>query len=223
MKFILECDGVVLNPEPQYWAAYSVACEALGLPRLDRAAFWRAVRRGTREGQLVRGAKPAQLIEFGRRYSEALDSDAAVAAMAPLSDVAVGLTALGDHGPCYLVSTGPNRQKRQDVLDTHNLAIHFTRMKALSDDRGARTAQLTHLAENNPRCVAACASPSMILAAEAAGLFAVGVGSGACSTSRLTQAGARCVFADAGELADSVAAGARQLVEAGLVPATGSY
>ena len=90
-------------------------------------------------------------------------------------------------------------------------------------DRGARTAQLTHLAEGDPRCVAACASPSMILAAEAAGLFAVGVASGACSAARLTQAGARCVFADPSALAESIASGARQLVDAGLVPATGSY
>ncbi|HUU84012.1 MAG TPA: hypothetical protein VM243_10965, partial [Phycisphaerae bacterium] len=191
----------------------------LGLPRIDPGAFWRAVRRGAADGELVRGVKPATLLEFRRCFDDLLESDASLDLALPHADVAAALGTLGRAGECHLVSIGRNRAARQRQLDAHNLSVHFTRMSALRDDRAARQQQLRQLADGDPRAVVAAAGEPTVRAAEAAGLLAVGVASGACTAARFRRAGARCVFADLTELAADVAAGATALTDAGLLPA----
>jgi len=219
MRLILECDGVVLDVQPAYWAAYSAVCREKGMPRLDPAAFWRGIRRRAPDGQLVPGARPAALRAFRGQFDERLESDEMLGRLAPLAEVKPALARLAESGECFLVSTGPNRAARQQAMDRHDLSIHFMRMKALSDNRGYRVDQLRVLAENDPRTVVAAAGDGLILTAEEAGLFAVGVASGPCTAARLTRAGARCTFASLSELADSIAAGGDELVAAGWTPA----
>lgn len=222
MKFILECDGVVLDVQPAYWAAYTAVCAELGAPRIDPAAFWRAIRKGAADGDLVRGVKPTRLRDFRRRFDERLEADEGIAAIEPHSDVGRALATLRQAGECVLVSTGPNRTARQKLLDAANLSVHFSRMKALSEDRGYRIDQLRVLSDGDPQTVVAAASETLILSAEDSELFAAGVASGTCTRPRLTRAGARVVFADLADLAECVAAGADELVSAGLAGKPGA-
>jgi hypothetical protein len=62
----------------------------------------------------------------------------------------------------------------------------------------------------------AAASAPLILAADEAGLFAVGIASGSCTSARLTRTGARCTFGDLSALADCLTSGGEALRAAGL-------
>jgi phosphoglycolate phosphatase-like HAD superfamily hydrolase len=208
----------LLDLEPAQWHAYQEVCSELNLPKLDRKSFWMAVRRGAQDGELIRGAKLAQQIEFRRRFDEIVETDECVFLAEPIADVDFALSRLRDLGECVLVSKAPNRTARQKLLDSHDLAIHFTQMKALTTQPGLRVDQLQAIAEGDPRTVVAASDDNLILSTERAGLFSAGIASGASVPARLTRAGARCVFADLGELAGSMSRGGAELVAAGLLP-----
>ncbi len=220
MRFIIDCEGPVLDVQPCHWAGYSAACAELGLARMDPASFWRAVRRGAGDGELVRGAKPAKLRDFRRSFDEHRESDECAGCMQPQPGAAAALGVLRRSGQCILVTLGANARARQAILDAADLSVHFSRMKALSADRGRRVDQLGVLSEGDRHTVVAAASESMILAAEEAGLFAVGVCCGAATAARLARAGARCNFADLAELAECLDRNGDDLVAAGLTAPT---
>jgi len=211
----LECDGVLLNPEPWYWAGYSAVCAELGAARLDRASFWRAVRRGAQAAELLPGAKPARVQEYRSRIGTCLESPEATAALEPHAGMAAALERLRKHGRCSLVSTGGDRDGRQRVLDAADLSVHFDQMKALLADRARRVEQLRQLGQAERQSLVAVAGESLLLAAEEADLFVVGVAGGACTADRLRRFGARCVFSDLAELAACVEAGGAELEAAG--------
>jgi len=215
----LECDGVVLNPEPSYWAGYSSVCAELGAARLDRASFWRAVRRGAQAGELLPGAKPARVQEYRSRIDACLESPEVMAAMAPHAGVGVALERLRKNGRCSLVSMGGNREGRQRVLDAADLSVHFDQMKALSADRARRVEQLRQLGQAERGCLVAAAGESLLLAAEEADLFVVGVAGGACTSDRLRRFGARCVFNSLEQFVACVESGGAELEAAGFAGA----
>lgn len=219
MRFIIECDGPVLDVQPAHWAAFSAACQELGLARTDASDFWRAVRRGDNDGQLIRGAKPLKIREFRRLYDQHLQSDEIIAAMQPHDDSTAALRSLANLAQCILIGPATNREARQRLLDGHDLSIHFTRMKSLSPDRGYRIDQLRTLAEGDRQTLCAVSSQSMILACEAADLFAVGIANGPCSHERLTRTGARCIFPTLADLAADLSARCPELTSAGFVTA----
>ncbi|MFQ5490089.1 MAG: HAD family hydrolase [Phycisphaerae bacterium] len=219
MRFIIECDGPVLDVQPAHWAAYSTVCRELGLARIEPVDFWRAVRRGDPDGQLVRGAKPLKIREFRRRYDQCLETDEVIAHMQPHDGSGDALRKLAALAQCNLISPAANRQARQQRLDQHDLSIHFTRMKSLSTDRGYRIDQLRTLSEGDHQSLCVVSSASMILACEEADLFTVGVTTGPCSPARLTRTGARCTFASLADLADDLRARSPALSAAGFVAA----
>ncbi len=216
LKFLIECDGVLLDSQPAFWEGYCSICAEMGLPKSAPDAYWRAVRRGDPDGELIQGAKPFKLRDYRQRFDEWIETDQAIAAMESHKCAAEAMSRLKDFGECVLVNLGTNREARQAKLDQEGLSIHFSRMKALSPDRGYRVDQLRALCENDPQTVVVAASEALVLIADEAGLFCVGLSCGGCTKARLRRIGARILFADLEALVACVVSGGDELREAGL-------
>lgn len=218
MKLIVELDGPVLDVQGAYWEALTTAAQELGLARPDPASFWRIVRGGKPISHAVVGAKPAQSAEFDRRFWEVLEEDRCLNLATPHPGLPETMTALRKHTECTLVTVGRNRTGRQALLDKHAIGQHFMRMLGLAADKSRWKAQLVELADTDPRVVVAFSTPSLLAPISAAGFIAVGVGSGASTPQRLTQAGAALVVDHLDELEADLRCGAPRLMAAGLLP-----
>lgn len=219
MQIIIELDGPVIDVEPVYWAAYSRAAGELGLARKHRPDFWRLVRRGAGAGEMLAGARPRHVQRFCESFAALLEDDESwsdAVAQAGVADELRGLRA-GQH-VLTLVTLGRNAGARQQRLDAHDLAVHFTRMARLAIEPYKRTAQLKELTENHTRVLVAAACEPLVKCANEAGLTAVDVSNGPCSARRLTQAGAALTFGGLNELSEEIARGGRNLLAAGLLP-----
>jgi phosphoglycolate phosphatase-like HAD superfamily hydrolase len=218
LLIVLELEGAVIDVEPAHWSAYSEAAGALGLPRTDRAEFWRIVRTGKPLAAALKGAKPKQLIEFEARYQELVESDEAIAQCVPQPEMEIILPKLNRLAGVALVTVGKNRAAKQKFLDDHRLSTHFIRMTGLSARLDARIDQLKELKLENPRCVVAAATDVVCRCASRAGMLVVGMNAAGATAQRLTQAGAQMSFADLSALTNEVECGASNLIRLGLLP-----
>ncbi len=219
LLIVIELEGAVVDVEPAHWHAYSQTAEAFGLPRTDRAAFWRIVRTGKPLAQALKGIKPKQLLEFEAKYQEALESDAAIEQCTPQPDMELVLPKLNRLAAVALVTAGKNRAARQALLDAHGLSMHFLRMTGLSARLDARTDQLREFTEENARCVVASTGDVVTRSAALAGVLVVGVNAAGATSQRLTQCGAQLIYPDLAALACEVDSGATALIRNGLLPA----
>lgn len=216
MRFLIECDGAVLDAQQCYWDAYSTACEELGMPRTDPAGFWRAIRRGAGDQELVQAASGEKLRKFRVLFDSYVVSEKCVGKMNPQPNVKEALEVLRQSGECILIALPCNREVRQKLLDSFGLSEAFTRMKPLAEDRGRRVDQLRELAESDPQAIVAASTEALVIAGEDAGLFVAGIASGTCTRARLTRAGARVTFSDLADLAECLKRGCEELYDAGL-------
>ncbi len=207
----------MLDLEPVYWSAYSAAAGALGLPRPDRATYWRLQRTGPDATAFLRGARPQQLREFVTRFAELLEADASWESAAVRDGLQGTLVSLRSGAELILVTLGSNRAVRQRVLDAGDLSVHFMRMSALGG-AAARERQLRELAGEARRVMVAVASEELVRAARDAELVTIGVSNGACVGQRLTRAGAGHVYPSLDALNDAIATSADELARAGLIP-----
>ncbi len=218
MRFIIEMTGPVVDPAPRYWAAYTQVAREMSLPRIDRADFWRLVRRGDPHGRWVPGAKPAQAREFQQRFDAAIEADEVIALQTAHANVSESLTRLRRHGDCQLITNGANRMARQLVLDKLDLSVHFSIMRGLPDDQAGRVRTLKEMAEGEDRVLVVAASEEVTRAGIQGGLIVAGISAGAAVSARLARVGASPIFNALSELADEVESGGERLVQAGLLP-----
>lgn len=218
MNIIIELDGPVLNLEPGWYASYLDVCGRMGLPRLDQDAYWRHVRRGASDGEILRGAKPAQWREFRAAFDEALTSDDVIRRFEPQANVDEALSRLSRHATTTLVTHGQNREARKAMLDSTGLSDRFGRTLGLPADRTRWKDALIKMVEGDPRVVVVAASEILARAAQSTGQLVVGVSNGACTARRLRSAGADPVFDNLEALADDLDKGSPLLISAGLLP-----
>ncbi|NOT00994.1 MAG: HAD family hydrolase [Phycisphaerales bacterium] len=215
---VIEADGVILNVEPVYWSAYGAAAGEIGRPRTDPAVFWRAIRSAAKTGTYLAGARTAQVRPFEQRLSELVESDDAWTAATVADQTNDALRKMRVSAKLVLVSVGRNRQARQKRLDAAGLSDHFFEMYGLPAERSRRVERLTALSGEWGRVLVVASTDELVRSSDAAGLFTVGVSSGACTTRRLEQAGARAVFNDIASLADELASGGHMLMAHGWLP-----
>ncbi len=218
MRLILEMDGPVVDVEPAVWSAYAGAAGETGVPRLDRAEFWRRFRVGDPAGRWVPGAAASKVPEFVRRFEARCESDECLDLCAAQAEAGIALIGLKRRAELVLVTVGANKAARQRVLDREKLSEFFTRMLGLPAQPHLRPAQLRELHLMEGKTLVCAATPALVQAAAGAGIPAVGIGQGMATAKRLTQAGASATFLTLAALDEDFDQGCPVLSAAHLVP-----
>jgi phosphoglycolate phosphatase-like HAD superfamily hydrolase len=218
MRFLIEFEGVLVEMADAWYEAFSRAVRDVGWSKLQKEAFWRLMRARGLDGNYLPGARPIKNKAFSRRFLEHVESDDVVSLYQPRSDIAGVLRALKTHGACSVITGGISIEKREEVLERAGLRPCFEHAEALDADPRKRPGELKALAQGDERTIIVASSDAVIRPAREAELFAAGVSSGACDEVRLQRAGADIVYRGLGELADSLARGATDLIRAGLLP-----
>jgi phosphoglycolate phosphatase-like HAD superfamily hydrolase len=208
MHVLIEVDGAVLDVRSAYWRAYEEAVGQMGLARIDQGTFWRLVRTGAAEGQLLRGSKPRHWKQYRTLFDAALGSEYSVALLRPHDGVPDLLRRLAGRHEIRLIIEGDDGGGRERVLAEAGVAGRNCRVVAVGGGLDDRSCGLAELCRDGGRALAAGASPRFLRAAGEAGLFCVGVTCGPCTGKRLEQAGAERVYADLEDLAEAIATGA---------------
>ncbi|GIK15746.1 MAG: hypothetical protein BroJett003_07100 [Planctomycetota bacterium] len=218
MRLILEMDGPVVDVEPAVWAAYTAAAGEAGVPRLDRAEFWRRFRFGEPAGRWVPGAAASKVPEFVRRFEARCESDECLELCAAQAETTTALIGLKRRAELVLVTIGSNKAARQRVLDREKLSEFFTRMLGLPGQPHLRAAPLRELHLMEGKTLICAASPALVQAAAGTGIPAVGIGQGIATAKRLMQAGASATFLTLAALEEDFDQGCPVLSAAHLVP-----
>jgi len=216
MLVIVELDGPVIEIEPTFWAAYSIAVDSIGLARTDPRTYWRLVRKGAPDEKAILGAKPRHISKYRATFDKAIESDACLDQSRGQLGAAGALERLRRRARCLGISRTRNTAARLRVLDGAGLEKMFDDVVALSDSLETRSAELRSLIGSAHRVVVVASSVDVARAASVAEMFVVGVASGCCTGRRLMQMGAQIAFADLDELADEIENGCERLVKLGL-------
>ena len=218
MNIILEFDGVIADQQESWYAAHTAATQAVGWSRLDSATFWRLMRTRGRQADLLPAAKPIKLTEYWTKFDQLVESDEWVGKLTIDDDCNATIMALSRHGDLRLVTLGANLEARQKLLVKRGLARFFKQFEKLDLDPRRRPAELKLLSKTDPRTIVASASDALVRSSGSAELVTVGISTGSCTGPRLHQAGASVVYKELAELAQSLQTGARDLIQAGLLP-----
>lgn len=218
MNIILEFDGVIADQQAAWYAAHVEAAAAVGWSRLDSGTFWRLMRTKGRAADVLPAAKPGKVAEYWSRFDQLLESGKPIEMLTADDQVIVFLAALARHAGVFLVTLGANLEARKEWIARHGVARFIREFHRLDVDPRRRPVELKALANADRRTIVVGASDMLIRSADAAELISVGISSGACTGARLHQAGASVVYADRNELVQSLDGGAKDLVQAGLLP-----
>lgn len=218
MRLILEFDGAVFDLEPLYYNLHCAIAAELGWSQLDRGTYWRITRKTGRNANVLPGARPVKLEAYHRRFSERLETDDSLLTYEAHADIKRTVILLQRYGACHLITVGSNSTARTRVLGRYDFSGLFPEVLSLNTDPRRRPGELRVLAAGDPRTLVASSSGAITRAAGAADLLAVGIACGACSESRLYQAGAAIVYRSLQDLAQSLNSGAEDLIRAGLLP-----
>lgn len=220
MRFLIEFDGPIVDLAAAYFKTYHVVAGEIGWSRLDRATYWRLLRTRGKQADILPGAKPSKREQFQALFDQRIESDEAVRQFTIRPGVAEAIRAITRHGPCRAVTLGTNVDARRAVLETGKLIPLLSELHPISPDPRRRPVELKALTENDRRAIVVAASDTLARSAREADIFVVGLSCGACAPARLHQAGADVVYADWSELQSSLATGAKDLIQAGLLPAS---
>ena len=218
MNIIVEFDGVIADQREAWHAAHAVATQAVGWSRLDSATFWRLIRTKGRQADLLPAAKPVKLTEYWTKFDQLVESDEYIGKLVFDDNSIADIIALTLRGDLRLVTLGANLPARQEFLARHNLTRFVKQFEKLDPDPRRRPAEFKLLAKPNPRTIVVCGSDALVRSAGSAELVTAGISTGSCTGPRLHSAGASVVYRNLSELAESLKNGARDLIQAGLLP-----
>lgn len=216
IRWLIELDGVIFDPWPGLWAAYTIAAQSIDTPKTSQKEFERLLRIAAPVEQLVRYARPVLAARFSEEFARVRESDDCLAMLAIRQDAAAAAGRLGRVSDRVAVTCHSNRAARQRACDTHQISARFFEMQGLSTDPRRRGAEVTALAADAPTTIVIASSAEMARSAEQAGLPVIGVSGGLATPRRLKQAG--CAFVDEhlGPIATDLENGARRFIEAGI-------
>lgn len=218
MIIVIEFDGVIADQQQAWYAAHVAVSRAVGWSTLDSGAFWRLIRTKGRQADLLPAAKEAKLAEYWAKFDQLVESVDSIEQFTLDDEMRASAAALARHGDLRLATLGSNLPARRQWLEKHNLLRFFKQFEKLDADPRRRPAELKLLTKPDPRSIAVCASDTLVRSASAADIVTVGISSGPCTAARLHQAGAGVVYKELSELTESLEAGARNLIQAGLLP-----
>ena len=215
---IIEIEGAILDIQGAWHRAHVAATADVGWSSLDAPTFWRLTRKDGLHANLLPGAKPMKTKAYVDRFAERLEERAIIDLALPGDRVAETLGVFAATGAIVAVTLGANVEPRRSLVQRTGLNPPIARIEGLANDPRRRPGELRILSENHPRTLVAAASDGLVRAAQSAGLFTVGISSGACAPARLHQAGADLVYPDLRHLTEALADGAAELVRRGWPP-----
>ena len=218
MTFIIEYDGPITDLRPVYYRVYREVATEVGWSRLDEASYWRLIRTRGREAVVLPGARPGMVKTFWTKFDRRIEEDEVVATYGPQGGIEDALATIVRHGPCCVITVGSNITARRRLVERMGLTDKLTRMERLDSDPRRRPGELRMLGGEDRRTLVVAGSDAVARSASQADLLTVGISSGSCTASRLHRAGADIVYSDISELAESLRAGAKDLIQAGLLP-----
>jgi phosphoglycolate phosphatase-like HAD superfamily hydrolase len=196
VKVLVEYDGILCDLRKAWYQAYTDAVRAIGLARCDEETFWRLVRSGSDDGQLVRGARPKQLENFRIAFNASLESDATLHLLQLEADVAPIFASMGATYTLVFVTCGANVAARTPVITALNLpadALHGLPAGPTSVRADAVSTLARADAPGLP-AVVLCSTDTLARAADEAGLTPIGIASGPVAARRLEGSGTRVVY-----------------------------
>jgi phosphoglycolate phosphatase-like HAD superfamily hydrolase len=218
VRFLIELEGPLVDVAAAYQQAHRDVAAGLGWSTLDAGTFWRRLRKEGPTANFLPGAKPLKLARYSQEFAAQIETDETVDRFAARPGLAEELPRLERFGPCRWITVGANLSARQRIMEGAGLADRFAGQAGLNADPRRRAGELIALAADDPRTLVVAGSDAVVRAARSAELVVVGIDNGPCPASRLFAAGAALVYGSLGELADSLASGAADLIKAGLLP-----
>jgi phosphoglycolate phosphatase-like HAD superfamily hydrolase len=218
VRIIIEFDGPIIDVGPVHYQIYREVAAEVGWSRLDQATYWSMIRTRGRDAVVLPGAKPVKLAAFWNRFDRRVEEDDVIARYEPHPEVKEALETIVRHGRCCLITIGPNLAARERLLDRMHLGDALTQMERLDADPRRRPGELRTLGASDRRVLVIAGSDTVARSAGQAELLPVGISSGPCTAARLRRARADIVYSGLHQLAESLRSGAKDLIQAGLLP-----
>lgn len=219
MRFIIECDGVVLDIADAWYAAHCETAKAVGWSWLDRGRFWRLIRKEGRNANVLPMSKPVKLAEYQAKFAERIESDQTIGEFTAQDEAREVAAALSQYGEIRFITTSANVDARSRALERLGVNTSGEVVAPMNADVRRRPGEFKLLASGDKRTLVVASSDDLVRSAGEAELVTVGVSCGACNAPRLHQGGADVVYAGLDELVESLSTGAHDLIRAGLLPA----
>jgi len=216
LNFIVEFEGPVANVRPRYWSAHKEAIQSVGCEGPSEDEFWRLVRKGAPDAEIVRFGGLSKIQAYTAMRDEQIDSTDLMRLdeLQPGTDQA--LRSLKQRGTAHLVTCCQNRPGINATLDRLDIWIHFDQKQALPENRERRVGTLSELTGEVGLTLAVVGTVPMAYAAGEAGCRLVGVNNGPTTPNRLRQVGVDVLFDSIDELTDALDRRDPQLQRAGL-------
>ncbi len=212
---LVELEGGVLDVRARYWRAHQDAIKAIGLTGPTESEFWRLVRTGARDAEIVRHGKDRHVKEYQRVRDELKDSTELMALDEAQPGADVNLKVLKEFGSAHLVTLCRNREGINATLDRLDLWMHFDRKEVLPVSRDRREELLRELAGSGRPTLAVAGTVPFALAAGEAGCRVVGMKS-LVFPKFMRQVGVDLFFDSLDELTDAIATRSPELEKIGI-------
>jgi phosphoglycolate phosphatase-like HAD superfamily hydrolase len=213
---IVEYEGALVNVRPRYWAAHSQAVAAVGFRGPTEEEFWRLLRAGASDGQMVPYAKTPKVLEYITLRSEALNSSELIALDESWPNAGLNLKVIKDMGTCHLVSLCPNRDALNAALNRLDLWMYFDKKQMLPADSDRRVGALQEMTAGT-RTLAIAGTIPFAYAANEAGCRVVGMKTGLAFPKQFRQVGVDVCFDSLDELTDALARHDPELQRLGVI------
>lgn len=217
MKVVLEFEGAVADESDACYAAHAAAAEASGWAKLDQASFWRLMRSQGPDAVFLRGAKPLKLKEYHEAFQRLIAEPSIHRKLVFPDHIQESLRRVCHVSDCTIVTLHDDTDSIRSML-TSQLSGTSLPLVVLSSIPGMRVGQLRDLAGDARQRVFVATSDALIRAGNSADYLTVGLSSGRCGRKRLEQAGASVILRDLEDFAECLAAGGKELLDAGLMP-----
>ena len=204
LNTIVEFEGPVVDVRPRYWAGHREAIKAIGFEGPPESEFWRLVRVGTPDGQLIRFGKDRHVQEYAKIRDERIDATDLMALDELQPGAAENLRVLKKLGACHLVTLSRNRDGINTTLDRLAVWMHFDQKRALPEDRDRRVEAMREIVGGQRCTLAVVGTVPMAYVANEAGCKVVGIKNGPTFPKRLRQVGVDVFYGDLDELTEAI-------------------
>ncbi|HOA72971.1 MAG TPA: hypothetical protein PL151_05825 [Phycisphaerae bacterium] len=201
---IVEYEGALVNVRPRYWAAHKEAVTAVGFRGPTEDEFWRLLRTGASDGQMVPYAKTPKVLEYAALRNQRLHSSDLMELDESWPGASANLQVLKNMGTCHIASLCPNRDGLNAALNRLDLWMYFDKKQVLPADSDRRVEVLREMT-GGTRTLAVAGTIPFAYAANEAGCRVVGMKTGLAFPKQFRQVGVDVCFDSLDELTDALA------------------
>jgi phosphoglycolate phosphatase-like HAD superfamily hydrolase len=201
---IVEYEGALVNVRPRYWAAHQEAIAAVGFRGPTEDEFWRLLRTGASDGQMVPHAKTPKVLEYTAIRNARINSSELMELDQGWPGSEVDLKVLKDMGTCHIASLCPNRDGLNAALNRLEVWMYFDKKQVLPADSDRRVEALQEMT-GGTRTMAVAGTVPFAYAANEAGCRVVGMKTGLAFPKQFRQVGVDVFFDSLDDLTEALA------------------